>query len=429
MSPQTSDTREGDHAAITAAAGSPRFSSVKRGAAVVLFYSAFAVFFTWPLASDLSTRVIAHFDPPFSAWRLARVVHNIGRGGPLFDGEIFWPAQQTLAYSDAVPVQAAFAWPLLAAGLTPLTVLNLLTLAGVAGSATAAYLLARRLTGSTAGAIVAGLVFAFAPYRRDHLKHLELQWAMWTPLALWAWHRALDGGRARDGLLCAAFVLLQLLSSIYYGLFLAVAMAVDLPAHPDAAARPPWARALGGLVAGAVVVAVAAAAYQRPYALARELVGERDLDETARYSADMSSYFAATPDNLLYGAITESLGANEKRLFPGITPIALSIVALVPPIQPVALIYGAVMAVAWDASLGHVGSHISSASRVAAAVPWCACARAVCDDRPARDERADRDRPVSNHANAVGPIRHPGCGGDAHRGIQHDTAVGSMDSA
>lgn len=325
------------------------------GAAVVLFYVALTVFFTWPLAPNLSERVIAHFDPPFSAWRLARVVHNMSSGGPLFDGEIFWPAQQTLAYSDAMLAQAAFAWPLLAIGLTPLAVLNVLTLAGVAGSATAAYVLARRLTGNTGGAVVAGLVFAFAPYRRDHLHHIELQWALWTPLALWAWHRALDDGRARDGLLCAAFILLQLLSSIYYGLFLAVTMAVVCPLTLM------WRRgrlqrgALGGLVAGAVIVAIAAALYQRPYAVARELVGERDLDETARFSADASSYLAATPDNLLYGALTKSLGDNEKRLFPGITPIAFSIVALIPPVSPATLIYGVAMGVAWDASLGMSG--------------------------------------------------------------------------
>ena len=329
--------------------------NLKRGAAVVAFYSALTVFFTWPLAPDLSSRVIAHFDPPFSAWRLARLVHNARGREPLFDGEIFWPARQTLAYSDATLVQAVFAWPLLAAGLTPLAALNLLTLAGVAGSATAAYVLARRLTGSTGAALVAGLVFAFAPYRRDHLKHLELQWALWTPLALWAWHRALDGGRARDGLLCAAFVLLQLLSSIYYGMFLAIAMAVICPLTLA------WRRgrmgrgAIAGLIAGAVVVAVVAAAYHRPYALARELVGERDPAETARYSADASSYLAATPDNLLYGELTKSLGDNEKFLFPGITPIVLSIVAVIPPVQPVALIYGAAMLVAWDASLGPSG--------------------------------------------------------------------------
>ena len=329
--------------------------NLKRGAAVIGFYSVLTVFFTWPLASDLSSRVIAHFDPPFSAWRLARLVHNLRGDGPLFDGEIFWPAQQTLAYSDAMLAPAVFAWPLLAIGLTPLAVLNILTLAGVAGSAAAMYVLARRLTGSTGGAIVAGVVFAFAPYRRDHLQHLELQWPLWMPLALWAWHRALEGGRARDALLCAAFVVLQLLSSIYYGVFLVLAMAVICPLALVSRRGRIGRGAVGGLIAGAVFVAVAAAAYHRPYALARELVGERDPAETERYSADVSSYIAATPDNVLYGAVTESLGSNEKRLFPGITPIALSIVALVPPASPAALIYFAAMAVAWDASLGPSG--------------------------------------------------------------------------
>lgn len=333
----------------------PRSRNLERGAAVLLFYSALTVLFTWPLAPDLSSRVIAHFDPPFSAWRLARLVHNMSGGEPLFDGEIFWPAQQTLAYSDAMLAPALFAWPLLAIGLTPLAVLNLLTLAGVAGSAAAAYVLARRLTGSTGAALIAGLVSAFAPYRRDHLKHLELQWALWMPLALWAWHRALDSGRARDSLLCSAFVLLQLLSSIYYGMFLAVAMIVICPITLVLRRGRIGRGALGGLVVGAIVVAVATAAYHRPYALARELVGERDPAETARYSADLSSYLAATPDNVLYGALTKSLGDNEKRLFPGITPIALSIVALVPPVSSVALVYAAAMAVAWDASLGPSG--------------------------------------------------------------------------
>ena len=330
------------------------WSRISRGAAVVLLYSVLTVCFTWPLAQGLSTQVVAHFDPPFSAWRLARVVYNVSHDRSLFDGEIFWPARQTLAYSDAMLVQATLAWPLLAAGLTPLTVLNLLTLLGVAGSAIAAYVLTRRLTGRTGGAVVAGLVFAFAPYRRDHLQHLELQWAFWTPLALWAWHCALDNGRARDGLLCAAFVLLQLLSCIYYGAFLAVAMSILCPLTL-AWRRRLGRRALVSLCAGFVGVAIAAAAYGRPYALARELVGERDLVETTRYSAEPSSYLAATPDNVLYGSLTEPLGDNEKRLFPGFTPLVLSVVALAPPIAPLAAIYGATMVAAWDASLGTAG--------------------------------------------------------------------------
>jgi hypothetical protein len=114
-------------------------------------------------------------------------------------------------------------------------------------------------------------------------------------------------------------------------------------------------RALFALGAGLVAVGIAAAAYGGPYALARELVGERDLVETTRYSAEASSYLAATPDNLLYGSLTEPLGENEKRLFPGFVPIVLGAVALIPPVTPVAAIYGVTMVVAWDASLGTSG--------------------------------------------------------------------------
>ena len=54
-------------------------------------------------------------------------------------------------------------------------------------------------------------------------------------------------------------------------------------------------------------------------------------------------------------AVVIHLLRNVQRLFPGVTPIALSIVALIPPVQPAALIYGAATAVAWDASLGTSG--------------------------------------------------------------------------
>ncbi len=93
VSPHSSDRPDVDRGAIDSATGSARRSRVSRGAAVVLLYSALTVCFTWPLATDLSTQVVAHFDPPFSAWRLARVVHNVTEGRPLFDGEIFWRAR------------------------------------------------------------------------------------------------------------------------------------------------------------------------------------------------------------------------------------------------------------------------------------------------------------------------------------------------
>ena len=77
-----------------------------------IFYTLIAVLLTWPLVPDLTANYAAHIDPPFSAWRLARIAHQLENDpANLFDGGIFWPAQRTLAYSDAVILQGVLAVP------------------------------------------------------------------------------------------------------------------------------------------------------------------------------------------------------------------------------------------------------------------------------------------------------------------------------
>ena len=330
--------------------------------AVVLLYTVLSVVFTWPLVLDPGALAPAHFDPPFTAWRLAWVAHQLGHGhlvgeglDRLFDGNIFWPDKKTLAYSDAVLLQGILGAPLVALGVPVLGVANLLTLIGLVGSAFSAYLLAHRLTGHRGAAVVAGLIFAFSSYRRVHLPHLELQWAQWMPLAFWAWHRLLDTGRMRDGLLCAGAVLLQLFSSIYYAVFLAIGLAIvggiTLAARRFRIAMP----ALLGLAAGAVVVAVGAATYGRPYAAVRLLVGDRTLEETARYSATPRSFVTTSTDNVVYARILPHDGEGETELFPGVTPVVLAAAAMAPPFSAAAVAYTAALGVSADLSLGPNG--------------------------------------------------------------------------
>src|SRR6185436_13964600 len=122
---------------------------------------------------------------------------------------------------DAMPLEGIVAAPMVWAGMRPVLVHNLLLLGAIGGSGLAMFALARYLTGSRMAGVLAGIVFAFAPYRFEHIMHMELQWAMWTPLAFLALHRTLDTGRWRYGIATGACVALQMLSSIYYGIFLA----------------------------------------------------------------------------------------------------------------------------------------------------------------------------------------------------------------
>ena len=161
------------------------------------FFTLLACVNSYPLVLALDSTIGEHGDSFFSVWRLAWVAHQIRTDpGRLFDTNIFFPESTTLAYSDAMLAPALVVAPLHWLGVSPLLVYNLTLLAAFVTSGVAAYALVRYLTGSTAAAMLGGLVFAFAPHRMEHFDHLELQFAFWIPLAALAWHQAAD----RDGL-------------------------------------------------------------------------------------------------------------------------------------------------------------------------------------------------------------------------------------
>ena len=86
--------------------------------------------------------------------------------------------------------------------------------------------LVRHLTGNPSAALVSAAVFTLVPYRIEHYMHLELQWTMWMPLAFWAVHRATSERSWRFGALAGLLVWLQVISSVYYGIFLALTVAL-----------------------------------------------------------------------------------------------------------------------------------------------------------------------------------------------------------
>ena len=74
-------------------------------AGAAAFSLAIAIVLTWPEALH-PTQVADHFDPYFSIWRLGHLAHALQRWPVnLFDGNIFYPTTNTLAYSDAILLQ------------------------------------------------------------------------------------------------------------------------------------------------------------------------------------------------------------------------------------------------------------------------------------------------------------------------------------
>ena len=300
---------------------------------------AVTIVLTWPQALH-PEKVADHFDPYFSIWRLGHVAHALTRWPvALFDGNIFYPAKNTLAYSDAVLLEGIVAAPLFWARLSPSLIYNLTLLAGFVGSGIGMFVLARHLTGSVGPSLVAATVFTALPYRIEHLMHLELQWAMFVPLALWAVHRTMESGRWRYGLLAGLFLWLQFLSCVYYGAFLSMTLALFVPLLLTFKGHVPFKRYAPPLACGVFLAMLFTLPYALPYATAAQTLGARPLDEITRYSALPASYLATSELNRFWGWTSDLWGAPELRLFPGLIAILLAIPAVLHPRRRLVALY------------------------------------------------------------------------------------------
>jgi hypothetical protein len=319
--------------------------------------TALTVMLTWPQAAHLNSHVVAHDDPLLSIWRVSWIAHALTtEPHRLVDGNIFHPHLRTLAYTDITLLEGLLATPWLWAHANPVLVYNLLLFTGIIASGVGMFVLVRHLTGHVEAALVAAAIFTLTPYRVEHVMHLELQWTVWMPLALWAVHRVFESGSIRWGLVAGTMICLQLLSSVYYGAFLAIMVAV-LTLLLGVSAPVRVRHAAGPLAVSAVLVLLVAGLYARPYAENARAVGTRDPSEIAQFSARPASFVTAPSQNVLWGWTGGRFDGNELHLFPGIVPVLLACAAVgARSFRRITAVYAAMVAIAVELSLGMNGT-------------------------------------------------------------------------
>jgi hypothetical protein len=338
-----------DEAALFEPSSRPRAHRALEWALVFLGFTALTVAFTWPQVRQMDS-VPDLGDPLFSVWRIAWVNHQIFRSPlALFDGNIFYPERLTLTYSDPIIVPALATAPLFWLGLHQVLIYNLLFLSSFVFSGVAMYLLVRSLTGRRDAAVVAGIAFLLYPFRFEHYSHLELQMSMWMPLALWGLHRTIARARWRDGLLTGLAFAMQMLSSLYFGLYLAVVLVVFGLAL-WAARGFPW-RPLVRLGAGGLVAALLVAPVVAAFIASRPVMGVREEGTVEFYSAEGPDYLKPHFRSWTYEHWSHG-GHPERQLFPRITPVALALVGIWPPMSVARIGYAIALATSVDGSLG-----------------------------------------------------------------------------
>jgi Protein of unknown function (DUF3108) len=310
--------------------------SLLRRAAPLLWYVALAVLVTWPLVAHPLARLGALHgagDPYLNLWILGWDLQTLSRSplamlnGAAFDAPIFHPASQTLAYSDHLLPIATLVWPVYWASGSSVLAYNTVLIGSLVGSALAMHLLARRVTGSTVGALAAGTIWGFWPYHTAHLGHLQLQATYAMPLAFLALHRLVAGTRARDALVFGAAAAFMAATSVYYGVIGAVGLGVSAVLLTIGTGGRRAGRLVKRFALAGVIGAVLVAPLVWPYWQVQQREGfVRNLYEASRHAATPASYVSAPAVNLLYGStgVLRTDRGAESELFPGFTVLGLA---------------------------------------------------------------------------------------------------------
>jgi hypothetical protein len=308
------------------------------GVLVTLAYTAITVVMTWPLSRDISRWIAADMgDPVFNAWVLmwtgGQILATLGGDfnaiHSYFDGNIFHPQRLTLAYSEHLTPQSLQALPLWAATDNIVFSYNVVFLSTFVLSGLGMYLFVRELTGRRAPAFVAGLAFAFAPYRLSQFSHLQVLSAYWMPFVLLGLRRYFVTRRTRPLVGAAAALVLQNLSCGYYMLFFSPF--VGLYALYEMAHRGLLKdlRVWRGLAIAAVAAVVCTWPFVAPYLEVRRGgdIGVRTFEEIEMFSADTHAFATASTASRLWGERINAFPKGEGEGFPGFTIAILAAIA------------------------------------------------------------------------------------------------------
>ena len=301
-------------------------------------YLGVALVFTWPLAAGLTRDIPWDLgDSLLNAWILAWDADRLLRflGGDIdalrnfWNANIFYPEPLTLAYSEHLFAQAVQILPVYAITGNIILSYNLLFLSTFVLSGLGMFLFVREITGSARAGLVAGLIYAFAPYRVPQFSHLQVISSQWMPFVLYGLRRYFVTRHIAPLIGAGAALVAQNLSNGYFLLFFApfvLAYAIF-----EIAARRLWADARVWLALSitAAIVAAVTLPFLLPYLELRRLgFGPRVLNEVKAFSADVFSYWTSPIESRLWGGTIRGYPKAEGDLFPTLAALCLGVIGV-----------------------------------------------------------------------------------------------------
>ena len=280
------------HPPTIASAEESRTHDLARSVGLFVVYALVTVWWSWPGVWNWSTKVafdtgglteLGTADFYLITWTLSWVAHAlVTHPAALFDGNTFFPASLTLAYSEHMLGYAPLFAPVYWTSGNPILAINVMGALTYPLGALFMYRFARLFMGETAAAL-SGFFYAFTLARYLSPPHFHTLGSQYFPLILLATEQWLRHARWRHALLLSVALALQSLSSAYflYAVFLMVCPVVVASAWHHRATLD-RRRIVGLVLAGAAATAVVTA-FMWPFLVLRAqgLMTSYDDEHTA----------------------------------------------------------------------------------------------------------------------------------------------------
>ena len=268
-----------------------------------------------------------HDDEWLNAWAVSWIAHQLPRAPlDLFDSNMFYPAEQTMRYTEPLVVPGLIGAPFYWLGASPLLTHNLLVLAGFLLTALAMHRLVVHWTGDFWSGILAGALLTFGTAMATRIAHIQFLHFYAFPLALLALDRLLTGGRARDAAWVGVWVTVATLTSGYLAVLVVVALGAAFVMRDGDWWGPRGAGIAVRLGGAAAVTGAVLLLLMRPY-LGAEF--QRSLVVDAESVGMALRAFLRTAADLHYGLWSEPFWDGDARsaMFPGVVAVALGLAA------------------------------------------------------------------------------------------------------
>lgn len=259
----------------------------------------------------------------------------------LFDTRMFYPHQQTLAYSDSMLVGAALGLPFYLLTKNPIIASHMVLLLYFFLSFLAMYVFVYYLTKNTRSAMLAGLIYIYNPYVFSHIFHFSLCMLVFFPLIFLLTEQGIKKVTYINMLGLALLFFLQLVASFYYTIFIGVLWPIYflIRIRQEKCSIKHFLSLK--VILAIILLAAGAFLYLRPYIQVKNAyVVHRDIAITSLLSAQSTDFLFTSKNNVLYGWMIDNkffrswrdpytaIHYTEHSLFPGIIVYAFLISAI-----------------------------------------------------------------------------------------------------